>query len=196
MNPKKEKEHKKTIEEPIEKSPEEESCEEITAEEEQIPPTPEEAIETLHSELEQAQQKADENLDGWQRAAAEFANYKKRIERDQKQLQQKFVGDILLKYVEIIEDFDRALENRPEGKDGAEWAAGIEIIYRKFVNILENEGVTEMEVEGQLFNPNFHEAIAQEESPDHESGEIIETISKGYMIGERVLRPAVVKVAS
>ena len=154
-----------------------------------------EEIEQLKIELEKSRQQANEYLDGWQRSRAEFVNYKKRVERDQAQVQQVVAGNIIKRYLEILDDLDRALKNRPQGGDGSTWAAGIELIYRKFFSVLEAEGVKVMEAEGKTFDPTLHEAIAQADIPGYESGQIVEVIHKGYMIGERVLRPALVRVA-
>lgn len=137
-----------------------------------------------------------EHLDGWQRAQAEFTNYRKRIERDRVLQRQEITIRIVKRYLEVMDDLQRALQNRPEEGAGADWAEGVGLVYRKLQTILENEGVVVMEAEGELFDPNFHEAIAQEESPDHESGQIIEIIQQGYLIGGRVLRPALVRIAS
>lgn len=152
-------------------------------------------VEALQAALEQAQAKANEYLEGWQRALADFSNYKKRVERDQVQTYQSAVGSVVKRYLVVLDDLERALNNRPKDGDGAAWAGGIELIYRKLVLTLEADGVKEMEAEGRQFDPNFHEAIMQEASNDHASGEIIEVVQKGYMIGERVLRPAMVRVA-
>jgi molecular chaperone GrpE len=157
--------------------------------------TPEEVAE-LRQQLEAAQQEAAENMDGWQRAQAEFINYRKRIEREHTKIYEDAVVRVINHFLEVLDDLDLALNNSSIDNEGAEWAAGIELIYRKLLTILENEGVEIMEAEGQTFDPNLHEAISQEESPDHESGQIIEVIKNGYIIGERVLRPAVVRVAS
>ncbi len=154
-----------------------------------------EEIEQLKKELEKSLAQASEYLDGWQRSRAEFVNYKKRVEREQAQIQQVVAGNIIKRYLEILDDLDRALKNRPQSGEGATWAAGIELIYRKFFSILEAEGVKVMEAEGKIFDPTLHEAISQAEIPGYESGQIIEVIHKGYMIGERVLRPALVRVA-
>jgi len=157
--------------------------------------TPEEAL-ALKEDLEAARAQAEENLDGWQRTQAELANYKKRVERDRAQQYQDILARILLRYLEVLDDLERALENRPQDGAGAEWAEGIELIARKLKTLLDNEGVQPMQAEGQQFDPNYHEAISQEPSSDHESGEIIEVVQQGYMLGERVLRPARVRVAS
>ncbi|HIE57648.1 MAG TPA: nucleotide exchange factor GrpE, partial [Anaerolineales bacterium] len=79
---------------------------------------------------------------------------------------------------------------------GAAWADGIELIYRKLMNILESEGVTPMDAEGQEFDPAIHEAVMQSESDEHESGTVIEVLQTGYMLGDRVLRSALVRVAA
>jgi molecular chaperone GrpE len=158
-------------------------------------PVAQSELETLQNELEAAQAKANEYLDGWQRARAEFANYKKRVERDQAQVQQNAAISILRNYVEILDDLERALRNPPKDGEGAAWAAGIDLIYRKLIAGLESEGLKVMQVEGQFFDPTLHEAISSEESDQHESGQIIGTIRNGYVLGERVLRPALVRVA-
>ena len=149
----------------------------------------------LKQKMEEANAKADEYLEGWQRARAEFANYKKRIERDQSQTYQMAVGSVIKRYLEVVDDLERALKNKPEEGEGAAWAKGIKLIYRKMLSLLENEGVIPMETDGKEFDPNMHEAVSSDKSDSHESGEIIETLQQGYMIGDRVLRPAMVRVA-
>jgi molecular chaperone GrpE len=153
------------------------------------------AMDACREELAAAQAKATEYLDGWQRAMADFANYKRRIEREQSQIYQTTSGNILKRFLEVADDLERALKNRPTSGEGAAWAGGIELIYRKLLSYIESEGVKVMQAEGQMFDPNLHEAVSQEESPDHESGQIIEVLKNGYMIGDRVLRPASVRVA-
>jgi molecular chaperone GrpE len=149
----------------------------------------------LQESLEEIQAKAEEYLDGWQRARAEFANYKKRIERDQALIYQNATASVVKRYLVIIDDLERALAARPQEGDGAAWAAGIELIYRKLLSSLDADGVKEMQVVGEQFDPLLHEAIMQEPSQDHESGQIIEVLQKGYQVGDRVLRPAMVRVA-
>ena len=151
-------------------------------------------LDALQQELAECHAKSNEYLDGWQRARAEFTNYRKRVERDQAMMQQTITGSIVKRYLEIIDDLDRALKNRPQEGDGASWANGIELIYRKLLNTLESNGVTRMQAEGQ-FDPNLHEAITSEDSDHHQSGEIIEVVQQGYLMGDRVLRPALVRVA-
>lgn len=154
-----------------------------------------EEAEKMISQLEALEAKAEENLDGWQRSQAEFANYKKRVARDQEQMHSDIRGRVIMRYLDIADDLERALNNRPDEGAGAEWANGVELIYRKLMSYLDGEGLTLMQVEGQVFDPNLHEAISQEESEEHASGEIIEVLQSGYMLGDRVLRPAKVKLA-
>jgi molecular chaperone GrpE len=152
-------------------------------------------IEQLQAELEQAQAKANEYLDGWQRAMAEFANYKKRIEREQALNQNMAKANVIKRFLEIFDDLERAAINLPGSGDAAGWIEGIDLINRKFLTYLQNEGVEPIETEGQFFDPNLHEAISQEDHAELESGQIIGVVQKGYRLGERILRPARVRVA-
>ena len=154
-----------------------------------------EDIEEIALELDKTRTLADEYLDGWQRARADFSNYKKRIEREQADLYQTISGTIVKQYLDVVDDLALAIKSRPQSGEGAEWANGIELVFRKLLTILENQGITPMNAQGEIFNPTLHEAISSEDNEDFESGEIIEVIKQGYMIGERVLRPALVRVA-
>lgn len=155
-----------------------------------------EDVVSLQNDLIEAQQKAAENLDGWQRAAAELANYRRRVERDQQQTYQVAAGNVARRFLDVLDDLERALKNRPQGSEGAGWAEGIELIYRKLLNSLEAEGITRMDVQpGQEFDPNLYEAITHEDNPDIPSGHVIDLVSPGYLIKDRVLRPARVRVA-
>jgi molecular chaperone GrpE len=157
--------------------------------------SPEEIME-LQSTLEESQAKAAEYLDGWQRARAEFSNYKKRIEREREHTYKDAAGGVIKSFLPVVDDLERALKNRPEDDNGAAWSAGIELVYRKMLTILENEGITQMKAEGEFFDPNLHEAVVKTESDNHESDQIIEVLEQGYLLGERVLRPAKVRIAA
>jgi molecular chaperone GrpE len=152
-------------------------------------------IAELKSQLEAVNAKAAEYLDGWQRARAEFANYKKRVERDNADLSQNLTAEVLARFLPVLDDFSRAMKNAPADGDGAQWAAGIALVHKKFNALLESNNIKRIEADGQTFDPNLHEAIVHEDSPDHESGKVIEVLRQGYKLGERVLRPALVKVA-
>lgn len=149
----------------------------------------------LQQELESAQVKAREFFEGWQRERADFSNYKRRVERDQQMLGQSLKIDVIKKYLTVIDDLDRALKTRPTDGTAAAWSNGIELIYRKLTSMLDAEGVQRIPAETEEFNPSRHEAISYEDSPDHGSGEIIEVVQQGYTLGDRVIRPALVRVA-
>jgi molecular chaperone GrpE len=167
--------------------------EQTTAEEFVTIPSKEFAL--YQEEMDKAQKQAKEHFEGWQRERADFTNYKKRIERENSLATQSIKGDIIKKYLPVLDDLSRAIKSRPEQGEGAAWAEGIELIFRKFQKIIETEGVTRIPAENQTFDPNFHEAISHEDHPDLSSGAIIEVVQDGYMLGERVLRPALVRVA-
>jgi molecular chaperone GrpE len=156
----------------------------------------EEKLELLQAALEASEEKAAEYLDGWQRAKAEFTNYRKRQERERELARFETVGRVAKRYLPVVDDLERALNKRPTEGEGAAWSEGIELIYRKLLNILEAEGVTPIEAEGEMFDPNRHEAVMQTESDEHESGHVIEVLQTGYKMGERILRPATVRIAA
>ena len=150
-------------------------------------------IEALMKRLEESEAKVAEHLDGWKRSQADFINYKSRVQRDQELMKSMMKGDIIKKFLPVLDDLERALQNRPG--DSGPWIGGIELIHKKLQSILESEGVTRIEAEGQMFDPNFHEAISHEPNETVESGHVIAVVQSGYMLGDRVIRPALVRVA-
>jgi len=154
-----------------------------------------EEFEALKAELEEAQAKSKEYFDGWQRERADFSNYKRRVDRDQATLGQNIAGEIIKKYLLVLDDLDRAMKMRPTEGEVSAWADGIELIYRKLQNIIDAEGIKRIPAENEDFNPLRHEAISFEDSPEHTSGQIIGVVQEGYTLGDRVLRPARVRVA-
>ncbi len=153
-------------------------------------------VDDLKNNLEKARKKEQENFESWQRERADFINYKKRIEREQARNGQNYKAELLKKYLVIMDDLDLAIRNKPQNHpEDNSWTEGIELIARKFHSILENEGLEKMECEGSVFDPNLHQAISYEEHADVESGKIIEVIQSGYKLGDRVIRPALVRVA-
>jgi molecular chaperone GrpE len=155
----------------------------------------EQQLQQLQQELEKAQNQGREYFEGWQRERADFSNYKRRIERDQQMLSQSMKTDVIKKYLTVIDDLERALKTRPTDGPAAAWSNGIELIYRKLTSMLDAEGVLRIPAETEEFNPSRHEAISYEASPDHSAGEIIEVVQQGYTLGDRVIRPALVRVA-
>ena len=151
--------------------------------------------ESPEDQIERLEGLAAEYLDGWQRARAEFANYKKRVERERGDARERITGEVLTRYLGIVDDLSRALSEPLNGDDTEDWVAGIELIYQKFVALLENEGAEPIEPENVPFDPNYHEAVTFEEDDQIESGYVIDYTLRGYTLGERVLRPAHVRVA-
>ena len=149
-------------------------------------------VDALKLQLERAETKLAESLDGWQRSLADFQNYRKRVERDHELVKASMKGDLIKKVLPMLDDLERALQNRPAE---SAWAGGIELIVRKFQNLLESEGVKRIDAKGTAFDPAFHEAISHEPSEEVESGHVIDVVQNGYMLGERVIRPALVRVA-
>jgi|SRR6185436_8433174 len=149
-------------------------------------------VEALKKQLGEAQAQISEYKDSWLRSQAEFQNYKKRLDRDNEMMYASMKGDIIKKVLPALDDLERAMQNRPV--DDA-WANGIELIARKLQNLLAAEGLKKIEAVGLEFNPSFHEAISHEPSDDVPSGHVIAVAQNGYILGERVIRPALVRVA-
>lgn len=152
-------------------------------------------LEALRQELEKAQAQAADYLDGWQRARAEFANYKKRNDQERQDLFKLANTTLITRLLPIFDDFERAFQTLPHSLLSLTWIDGVALIYRRLQAILEAEGLTLMETEGQSFDPLMHEAVTYEESAEHEEGQVIGEVQRGYKLGDRVLRPALVRVA-
>jgi len=146
-------------------------------------------------ELDDLRKKVDEFSAGWQRERADFSNYRKRMTRDQEFQRSSSRIEIIRKYLDVHDDLERALKNVPEEVKQTDWTGGIRLIDQKLRNVLESEGVQRIPAEEQEFDPNLHEAISHEENPDFKSEEIIEVVQQGYTLGDRVVRPARVRVA-
>ena len=167
-----------------------EEVEDVVAEIEEVEIVEEEMISA--EEFESVQVALTEKENDLLRSMADFANYKKRVERDRTLNYQTMKGDIIKRFLPVMDDMQLALKNAPEDP----WVEGIQLIYRKLEGVLEAENMTRIEAEGAEFDPNFHEAIGQVESDEHESGQVVEVLQQGYMLGERVVRPAMVRVAA
>jgi molecular chaperone GrpE len=167
-----------------------------TAVTDQVDEEAEEGEPDLAEQLELARQEAAENLDGWQRAAAELANFKRRKEEQLKLQRDRIKGEVLEGVISTLDDIDLAFQNVPEEIDGqlVGWVEGFRLVQRKLNKILDDQNVMPIDTEG-TFDPNVHEAVSYEENDDHEEGQIIGELRKGYQIGSRVLRPALVRVA-
>jgi molecular chaperone GrpE len=144
--------------------------------------------------LEQAETRAADYLDSLQRERAAFQNYKKRVERERAEQALNITGNVLLKLLPTLDDFYRAMEAVPAG-ERTQWFEGLALIQRKLEQFLANEGVAEIEALGAPFDPAYHEAIGVDPDTEMESGVVTQVLQRGYMHKERVLRPALVRVA-
>jgi molecular chaperone GrpE len=156
------------------------------------PPAPADAPSP--ERVAELQRERDDYHDRWMRKAAEFENYRRRIDRERREQADQAVVSLLLELLLVVDDFDRALTVEAEDETGA-YRKGVELIHAKLHDLLRKHGVTPIEALGADFDPNVHQAVVQEASPDHRDGEVIGELRKGYMMNDRLLRPAMVKVA-
>jgi molecular chaperone GrpE len=127
------------------------------------------------------------------RQAAEFDNYRKRVERERKDTAQFAAIDFVQELLPVIDDFERALQTEAPG--ASSYRQGLEIIHRALMEMLRKRGVTPIEAVGTTFDPQVHQAVAYEDAPDRRDGEVIEQFTRGYRLGDKLVRPAMVKVA-
>jgi molecular chaperone GrpE len=174
----------KPLTEPVEGSPAELSGEALESEPE---------IQPQESEL---QRERDELYDRLLRKTAEFDNYRRRIERERREQTEQGIADLLLELLLVVDDFDRAV-TAEAGTDasGLAYRKGVELIHSKLNDVLRKYGVRPIDSVGADFDPNLHQAVVHETSADHREGEVIGELRRGYVIGDRLLRPAMVKVA-
>ena len=152
-------------------------------------------IETLTAERDAALAKADENLLTAQRAAADYANLKRRSEADRERDLDRAREVLLGRVVELADDFDLALDHLPPEVSDTPWLEGIAAIDRKLRALLEREGVSPIEALGRPFDPNEHEALSHVAGSGAPEGEVLLEIRRGYRLRDRVLRPALVAVS-
>ncbi|HUK32930.1 MAG TPA: nucleotide exchange factor GrpE [Vicinamibacterales bacterium] len=145
-------------------------------------------------QLTALRREADEMRDRWLRKTAEFDNYRKRIERERREQSDQAVTDVLEALLPVVDDFDRALTIEA-GPEADAYRKGVELIHAKLQDMLKKRGVRPIEALGADFDPNVHQAVMHEASPGHRDGEVIGELQKGYMLGDKLLRPAMVKVA-
>jgi molecular chaperone GrpE len=160
---------------------------------EQVEPSSD--LEVLQAALEEAEAQADEYLDGWRRAQAEFSNYQKRQRAEQARAREMANADLLRKLLPVLDDFERAMSTMPDALNLLSWTDGIVMIKRKLDGILRSENVEPIDAAGKNFDPRYHQALTYEELEGYESGQVIDEVQRGYVLGDRVLRPALVRVA-
>jgi molecular chaperone GrpE len=142
--------------------------------------------------LEELRRERDAVQDRLLRTAAEFDNYRKRMDRERRDLAEYTAGEVMKDLLPIIDNLERALH--ASGQDDP-LRKGVELIHKQMLEMLRKRGVTPIEALGADFDPNFHQAVIHEESAQHREGEVMEELQRGYVVGDRLLRPAMVKVA-
>jgi len=152
-----------------------------------------EDVEALKQALAEEREKAETNLAGWQRAQADFINYKRRAEQEKEEIS-KFANSVLmLNLLPILDDLERAFTAIPPRSAKASWVEGMRLIERKLRTTLEAQGLSQIKALGEPFDPNFHEAMMQGKGKE---GIVVEEVQKGYKLHDRVIRPAKVVVGN
>jgi molecular chaperone GrpE len=143
------------------------------------------------------QRERDDYRDRWMRKAAEFDNYRRRVEKERREQADEAIEGLLQDLLLVVDDFERALtvDVTAAADSGDSYRKGVELIYSKLQDLLRKKGITPIQSVGADFDPNIHQAVVHEASADHREGEVTGELRKGYRIGERLLRPAMVKVA-
>ncbi|HOE10674.1 MAG TPA: nucleotide exchange factor GrpE [bacterium] len=171
------------------------ALEEQWAKESQEPEEPREETSLNMEELSRKAQERDEYLDHLQRLKAEFENYKKRIERERAQWADRLLEDFMMELLDVVDNLHRARIVAEETHDVNSYKEGVEMVFGRLLEVLRSRGLERIATVGEPFDPYLHEAILQEARTDVEPGTIIEEITPGYVLGERVLRAPRVKVA-
>ncbi len=156
------------------------------------------APESGASDLESLRRDCDEAQDRLLRLQAEFDNYRKRVERERRELGDHFAAELLTEFLPVLDDVERALRaaNASAEPAMATHRQGLELIHRQFLELLKRRQVAPIEAIGSDFDPNLHQAVGQEVSDGHREGEVIDDMRRGYRLGDRLLRPSMVKVAT
>jgi molecular chaperone GrpE len=147
----------------------------------------------LADEIVELRKERDGLQDRLLRQAAEFDNYRKRIDRERRESSEFAAADVLQDIIPILDDFERALKVDAPGSEP--YRQGLEIIHRALMDLLKKRGVTVIDAVGTDFDPHIHQAVSYEHAPDTREGKVIAEFARGYRLGDRLLRPAMVKVA-
>ena len=156
--------------------------------------TADETRDERSSEIEELRRERDEEQDRLLRTAAEFDNYRKRMDKERRDLAEFAAAGIVTELLPVLDNFERALQAPSAGEPDA-LRKGVELIHKQLFDLLLKRGVKPIEALGADFDPNIHEAVIHEASDEHRDGEVMQELQRGYRLGERLLRPAMVKVA-
>jgi molecular chaperone GrpE len=145
--------------------------------------------------LAELQRQVDDNHSRYLRAQADFDNFRRRTFKEKEELTQYASLKVISQLLPVLDNFQRALQTGGEGAESGSFAKGVDMIYRQLNQVLEAEGLKQMEAVGQPFDPELHQAIMQVASEDHDEGTVVEVIQPGYKLKDKVIRPAMVKVS-
>ena len=159
------------------------------------PSSIEDRVDALNAEVAEVSREKNQFREMFQRAQADFINYKRRTEEDRDELQKHASSRLILKLLPVMDEFNLAIDHASQSDASASWLEGIKLIERKLNSLLESEVVTRIEVEGKEFDPLEHEAMAYQESGEHREGQILSVVRDGYKMHGRVIRPALVILA-
>lgn len=152
------------------------------------------SVDPKDEEIQQLQLKANENEEKYLRLYAEFENYKRRIQNENATNKKYQAQSVLTDILPTIDNIERALQIEGEDESFKSLQKGVQMVHESLLRALKENGLEEIESEGQEFDPNFHQAVVQDNNPDFKSGEITQELQKGYKLKDRVLRPSMVKV--
>ncbi len=186
-----------TMEETLENTPntgESGTAEEAVNPEQEIPVT-ESADEAGSAELEKLQAEVLEHQQRTLRVQADFDNFRRRTQKEKEDLGKYASSKLITELLPVIDNFERALQASEENPEFESFSKGVNMIFRQLESVLATEGLTAMKSVGEPFNPEYHQAIMQVESDEYEEGIVVEEVQKGYMLKDKVLRPAMVKVS-
>ncbi|WP_411347560.1 nucleotide exchange factor GrpE [Paenibacillus sp. WLX2291] len=147
------------------------------------------------AELERVQAQADDQTQRLLRAQADFDNFRRRTQKEKEDLAKYASAGLITELIPVIDNFERAMATKPDSPELESFSKGVDMIFRQLSDVLKNTGLTPMESVGQPFNPEFHQAVMQVESDEHEEGTVVEELQKGYILKDKVIRPAMVKVS-
>ncbi|MFD7521119.1 nucleotide exchange factor GrpE [Paenibacillus chitinolyticus] len=154
-----------------------------------------EAEGATNTELDELRKAAEDSQQRLLRAQADFDNFRRRTRQEKEEFAKYASLKLIEQMLPVIDNFDRALVSSRETQDFEALTKGIEMVYRQLEQVMTQEGLTPIEAVGQPFNPEFHQAIMQVESDEHEEGIVVEEVQKGYMLKDKVIRPSMVKVS-
>ncbi|MBR4110143.1 MAG: nucleotide exchange factor GrpE [Clostridia bacterium] len=153
----------------------------------------EKTVDELEAEIEKLKKENDKYYEHLQRTAAEFDNYKKRVSKEKENIYQLAVGDVVAKYITVVDSLEKGVN--VQGMDES-MKEGINLIYRQILDVMNSLNVEVIPTVNEKFNPEFHDAVMHIESEEYDEQTVVEELKRGYKIKDRVIRPAMVKVAN